>query len=93
MPERFRKFYSGLVAACLICSLAAPVNAKDSATEFVIGDVYDQQSGQLLYREFYHADSGGRLALVVYRLPDGDLLAEKTISPLETPLNAVSASL
>ncbi|MBR9913085.1 MAG: hypothetical protein GYB33_22320 [Gammaproteobacteria bacterium] len=70
-----------LAAALLYIPAAFGVGAaSQSAAAEIVGEAFLAGSDQLAYREYLYRNTQGHIHRVVYELPDGTLLAEKTLA-------------
>jgi hypothetical protein len=58
---------------------ALPVAAMNAAEADIIGEARDQKQGELLYRELHFFKKEGLDHRVIYKAPDGRVLAEKIL--------------
>ncbi|NHN36093.1 hypothetical protein G8764_02165 [Pseudomaricurvus alcaniphilus] len=81
---------AGWLAAALLhipAALGAGAASQSAAAE-IVGEAFLAGSDQLAYREYLYRNTQGHIHRVVYELPDGSLLAEKTLAfgePLSQP--------
>ncbi|QIB65393.1 hypothetical protein [Kineobactrum salinum] len=76
----------GLVVGPLLAEVKEPGTEARAESHELVGEAYDPQSDELLYREFYRFGDNGWPSQVVYRLPDGTLITEKLLLQGNSPL-------
>jgi hypothetical protein len=67
-----------LACGCLLVTLAGPLAASGNIGE-TVGEAYDLQSGELLYRETHCVSADGFDREVIYQDADGKLIARKLL--------------
>jgi len=77
---RSARRFSSCTALALLWASAVSAAAPDYRL-FAIGEARDPAGGTLLYREYHLEATSEPLKVVEYRLPDGALIASKTLLP------------
>ncbi len=69
------------LALTLLSLLAIFANTANSQTRSSVGDVYEVESGTLIYREFhtFSSEPGNEFMQTQYKAPTGELLAERAV--------------